>query len=634
MMNKSAKCSECGARLPCDAVLCPACGHKVFLKKKSEQCPACGARMLPTQPSCPICGARRQNDTPLPPIAPQTILSGVLALAALVGVVWLIRPQSDLATALAPSSTPTTAAMVYTTPRPSATASLTLTRQPTRTPTATGTSTQTATPSETPTPITYTVVKGDTPDQIAAKFGITVEELFSLNNLTEDSILQIGQQLVVSLMGQRGAEATALPADTPTPTATFTPEPTPSLTPAAGITPSPIASPTPNQVIHVVAKGEVLGAIALQYGVDAEVIARANGIKVDSILHIGQELVIPQQAEAQASSGAATPRPTPTRVIHVVQEGENLRGIAAQYGVTAEEIAAASGIKVGSILSIGQELIIPITAPELTAVPPTETPTATLTETPTGMPTETPTPPALASAAAAAFGLTEAIAMPTPTLTSTATPDWTPTALPTVLVTAIHTVSKGDTLGSIAVRYGVDSAEIASANNISLNSVLQIDQQLVIPLGFVTATPLPTTTATPLPSATPTSLVTPRPTSTPGPTPTPTPTYDYLQPHLLAPTNGSEFFGENRRIMLNWASVGILAEDEWYSLEVWRAKGQQSATVVRVKSTSWRMPADLFPKKGEPDIFYWQVTVVRRDLSTDTFVPVSPASQMHWFRWH
>ena len=66
----------------------------------------------------------------------------------------------------------------------------------------TSTHTATAAPSETPSPLTYTVVRGDNPAGIAAKFDISVEELYALNNLTERSLLQIGQVLIISWPGQ------------------------------------------------------------------------------------------------------------------------------------------------------------------------------------------------------------------------------------------------------------------------------------------------------------------------------------------------------------------------------------------------------------------------------------------------
>jgi LysM repeat protein len=75
----------------------------------------------------------------------------------------------------------------------------------------------------------------------------------------------------------------------PTAVPTPTPEPTPSPTEAP--TPAPTAAPT--QTIYIVQAGDTLSLIADRFGVSAQAIANANGIAVDSILNIGQRLVIP-----------------------------------------------------------------------------------------------------------------------------------------------------------------------------------------------------------------------------------------------------------------------------------------------------------------------------------------------------
>lgn len=55
-----------------------------------------------------------------------------------------------------------------------------------------------------------------------------------------------------------------------------------------------------------------------------------------------------------------TPAPTPTPVIHIVQPGETLIDIAAQYHITLDALQAANGVLKPETLQIGQALIIPI----------------------------------------------------------------------------------------------------------------------------------------------------------------------------------------------------------------------------------------------------------------------------------
>ena len=49
---------------------------------------------------------------------------------------------------------------------------------------------------------TYTVQDGDIPETIAARFGITAEELMAANNITDPTSLQVGQELVIPTPSQ------------------------------------------------------------------------------------------------------------------------------------------------------------------------------------------------------------------------------------------------------------------------------------------------------------------------------------------------------------------------------------------------------------------------------------------------
>ena len=55
-----------------------------------------------------------------------------------------------------------------------------------------------------------------------------------------------------------------------------------------------------------------------------------------------------------------TPSPTPTPVIHVVERGDSLFGIAIEYGVTVNGLLRANALNEADYLRIGQTLIIPL----------------------------------------------------------------------------------------------------------------------------------------------------------------------------------------------------------------------------------------------------------------------------------
>ena len=62
---------------------------------------------------------------------------------------------------------------------------------------------------------------------------------------------------------------------------------------------------------------------------------------------------------AVSTTAAATPSPVPTPHTYLVQAGDKLNTIAAQFGTTAAAIAAANGIAVNDTINVGQVLIIP-----------------------------------------------------------------------------------------------------------------------------------------------------------------------------------------------------------------------------------------------------------------------------------
>jgi LysM repeat protein len=71
----------------------------------------------------------------------------------------------------------------------------------------------------------------------------------------------------------------------------------------------------------------------------------------------------------------------------------------------------------------------------------------------------------------------------------------------------IHTVRAGDTLGNISQFYNVPLADIVEVNQLANPNVLQVGQQLIIPVGGIP-------TPTPEPSPTPTVSVLPSPIAT------------------------------------------------------------------------------------------------------------------------
>ncbi|GEM_PF-262798 len=163
--------------------------------------------------------------------------------------------------------------------------------------------------------ITYTVQKGDNLGKIAEKYSVTVEAIQRWND-KEDIKLQVGDKLIV-----------------------YTDE-----------TVSPPTRTT--EVVHIVKSGETLSGIAEKYGVSSSDVKSLNSKSSDKII-VGESLKI------RAGSSSAGLKTT----THTVKNGETMSRIASQYGVSVAEIKAWNNKK-SDVISIGESLEIRgVTAP-------------------------------------------------------------------------------------------------------------------------------------------------------------------------------------------------------------------------------------------------------------------------------
>jgi LysM repeat protein len=113
---------------------------------------------------------------------------------------------------------------------------------------------------------------------------------------------------------------------------------------------------TGNKYTYIVRWGDTLFSIAQRFGVTVDAIKQANGLTSDFII-VGQELAIPG---AIVPPGPGGPPPSPGRPgIHIVQPGENLFRIALRYDTTVECLAEANHIINPWFIYVGQELVIP-----------------------------------------------------------------------------------------------------------------------------------------------------------------------------------------------------------------------------------------------------------------------------------
>ena len=196
----------------------------------------------------------------------------------------------------------------------------------------------------------YIVQKGDTLWSIANKYGITVDELKELNDLTSNTI-SIGQRLKVSSTTPEGVYIVQK-GDTLWSIANKTGISVDELKRINNLTSNTISigqelklsSSNTNNTddnIYIVQKGDSLWAIANKYGITVNDLINYNNLNSLTLI-IGQELRIP-----------------PSQVMYyTVANGDTLWSIAKKYNTTVDKIISANNLT-STTLSIGQNLIIP-----------------------------------------------------------------------------------------------------------------------------------------------------------------------------------------------------------------------------------------------------------------------------------
>ncbi len=160
----------------------------------------------------------------------------------------------------------------------------------------------------------YTVVKGDSLWSIARKFGVTVQALRDANNLTSDT-LTVGQLLRIPTSG--GTD-----------------------------------NGTGGNVTYTVQRGDSLWSIASRYGISVNDLRQANNLTSDT-LSVGQVLIIPGVSDGNEGNNGMGPSTT-----YTVVRGDSLWSIANRFGVTVQQIRDANNLTT-DVLSVGQVLTIP-----------------------------------------------------------------------------------------------------------------------------------------------------------------------------------------------------------------------------------------------------------------------------------
>jgi LysM repeat protein len=274
------------------------------------------------------------------------------------------------------------------------------------------------------------------------------------------------------------------------------------------------------------------------------------------------------------------------------------------------------------------------------------------------IPTHTPVTSLLLSTATSTVSPTETVvSVESPTVEATILPTETPQP------PRSHSVASGETLFGISLRYGVSMESIARANDMPVDSDLQVAQALLVP--WPTPTPplvavevevggerliadpgdcevyeisrgdtlygiaanlrVPADALLAVNRLTELSILQPGDTicipkiiygstlpSTPGPSPTPGPTSPPPGPQLLYPLLDSTLATVDGPVGLQWVAVKDLDKDEWYMVELTDLTDIDShSNRAFTQQTSFQLPEDWEPRDTMPHAFRWRISIVR-----------------------
>jgi murein DD-endopeptidase MepM/ murein hydrolase activator NlpD len=123
---------------------------------------------------------------------------------------------------------------------------------------------------------------GQTLEMVARSHGVPMSAIMEANHITNPAMVRAGDHLVI-------------PRYRPSPVAAM-PETHTVATVPAPVGPARSAFTAPSG-LHVVAPGETLNSIARLYGKPVMVLARANNLPPDTIVRVGQHIIIPEMRE-------------------------------------------------------------------------------------------------------------------------------------------------------------------------------------------------------------------------------------------------------------------------------------------------------------------------------------------------
>lgn len=179
----------------------------------------------------------------------------------------------------------------------------------------------------------YTVKSGDTLSGIASQYNTTVNQIVSLNQLSNPNLIYVGQVLKLKNSQTTNSSSSSSSSTAATTAGTYT-----------------------------VKAGDTLSAIASRYSTSSSTLASLNSLSNPNLIYVGQVLKVSSNASTSSSTSSSANSTVTTAASYTVKSGDTLSAIAAKYGTTYQALASANSISNPNDIYVGQVIKVSATA--------------------------------------------------------------------------------------------------------------------------------------------------------------------------------------------------------------------------------------------------------------------------------
>ena len=179
----------------------------------------------------------------------------------------------------------------------------------------------------------YTVKSGDTLSGIASRYNTTVNQIVSLNQLSNPNLIYVGQVLKLKNSQTTNSSSSSSSSTAATTVGTYT-----------------------------VKAGDTLSAIASRYSTSSSTLASLNSLSNPNLIYVGQVLKVSSNASTSSSTSSSANSTVTTAASYTVKSGDTLSAIAAKYGTTYQALASANSISNPNDIYVGQVIKVSATA--------------------------------------------------------------------------------------------------------------------------------------------------------------------------------------------------------------------------------------------------------------------------------